>query len=164
MLRHWLIAHDLDDSADDAVAAAAAVADAVAVAVPGDKPRLLLAHVVNPVPLVISPDVMGIPDVSAGFAAGIEDADRALQERAATLARRWPRLSVEARLLRGPTVPTLLEAIEREHVDAVAVGSHNRKGVAHALLGSVAESLVHKARKPVLVVHPATSSGPAPVM
>ncbi len=164
MLRHWLIAHDLDASADDAAAEAAAIADGVAVVAPGERPRLVLAHVVNPVPLVVSPDVMGLPDISAGLAADIEDAQRALSERAAVLAARWPRLTVEAQLLRGPTVLTLLEAIERSHVDAVAIGSHNRRGIAHALLGSIAESLVAKARKPVLVVHPAPPSGWGAVM
>jgi universal stress protein A len=38
--------------------------------------------------------------------------------------------------------------------DLIAVGAHGRTGVAHALLGSVAESVVRQSALPVLVVGP----------
>lgn len=48
--------------------------------------------------------------------------------------------------------------IEREalrcHADLVALGTHGRSGIAHALLGSIAESVVAKMRRDVLVARP----------
>lgn len=43
----------------------------------------------------------------------------------------------------------------REHdIDLIVVGSHGRTGLAHALMGSVAERVVRKASCPVLTVRP----------
>lgn len=153
MLRNWLIAHDLDGSADDA---AAAVASLVAGLVDDGRPppRLVICTVVPPLPLVISPDVMGLPDINNDLAANIEIARTSLHERCVALANAHPRLAIEERLCRGPAGPTLIDTAEREHVDAIAVGSHNRRGLARALLGSVAGHVAQHARKAVLVVHP----------
>lgn len=163
MLRNWLIAHDLDGSADEAIDVVAGLAEA-AVGDGGPPPRLVLCTVVPPLPLVISPDVMGLPDVNADLAADVEGARAALDERRVALALKHPRLVVEARLLRGAPGPLLVDASEREHVDAIAVGSRNRRGLSRVLLGSVAGYVSQHARKPVLVVHPAESHGLAVVM
>ena len=156
MLRKWLIAHDLDGSADEAVSVVAGLVPAGGVVV--------LCTVVPPLPLVISPDIMGLPDVNADLGADIEGARAALEERRAALAARWPQLVVEARLLRGAPGPCLIDAAEREAVDAIAVGSRNRRGLSRALLGSVAGYVSQHARKPVLIVHPAEHRGIAAVM
>jgi nucleotide-binding universal stress UspA family protein len=43
----------------------------------------------------------------------------------------------------------------REHdIDLIVVGSHGRTGIAHVLMGSVAERVVRKAPCPVLTVRP----------
>ncbi|MDP2341877.1 MAG: universal stress protein [Deltaproteobacteria bacterium] len=151
MFLHWLIAHDFDAGADAASLAAAQIADGQARAA-GSKGRVVLCHVVNPVPLVITPDMMGLPDMNASLAADVEEAKRLLAEKAKALQARFPALQVETRLGHGPTVATLLDEAEEQHVDAIAVGSHGRKGIAWALMGSVSEKAVHKSRKPVLVV------------
>lgn len=41
-----------------------------------------------------------------------------------------------------------------EHTDLLVLASHNRRGLAHLLWGSVAEALIERASSPVLVVHP----------
>lgn len=46
----------------------------------------------------------------------------------------------------------ILAAIEREHADLVVVGTHGRRGIGRALLGSVAEKLVRLSPVPVLTV------------
>jgi nucleotide-binding universal stress UspA family protein len=56
----------------------------------------------------------------------------------------------------GRAGEAVVQAAERLHVDAIVLGSHGRGGVARALVGSVAESVMRTARRPVLVV-------PAPV-
>jgi nucleotide-binding universal stress UspA family protein len=39
-------------------------------------------------------------------------------------------------------------------IDLLVLGTHGRTGIEHALMGSVAEKVVRKARCPVLTVHP----------
>lgn len=38
--------------------------------------------------------------------------------------------------------------------DLIVIGTHGRKGIAHALLGSVAEKIIRTARLPILTIHP----------
>jgi nucleotide-binding universal stress UspA family protein len=52
----------------------------------------------------------------------------------------------------GRAAEAILAAAERLNVDAISLGSHGRGGVARALLGSVAETVLREARRPVLVV------------
>lgn len=53
---------------------------------------------------------------------------------------------------------TLCAAAERLGVDAVCIASHGASGVLRAVLGSVAQKVVHGSRKPVLVVRPPEDS------
>ncbi len=56
----------------------------------------------------------------------------------------------------GDAFPTLLSRITsgRPQVDLLVLGTHGRSGLAHAIMGSVAEKLVRAAPCPVLVVKP----------
>jgi nucleotide-binding universal stress UspA family protein len=45
-------------------------------------------------------------------------------------------------------------------VDAIVLASHGRSRLAKAVLGSVAESVVQKAERPVLIVRPQAESPP----
>lgn len=53
----------------------------------------------------------------------------------------------------GEPASEILRAIEETKPAMVAVGSHGRKGIAHLLLGSVAEKVVRSSASPVLTVH-----------
>jgi nucleotide-binding universal stress UspA family protein len=49
---------------------------------------------------------------------------------------------------------TVIAQFANDHaVDAIVMGTHGRTGRAHALVGSVAETTVRRARCPVMVVH-----------
>jgi nucleotide-binding universal stress UspA family protein len=49
----------------------------------------------------------------------------------------------------------ILHAAQTENVDLIVMGTHGRTGLAHVLIGSVAERVVNKAPCPVLTVrHP----------
>ncbi|MEO0606279.1 MAG: universal stress protein, partial [Myxococcota bacterium] len=69
-------------------------------------------------------------------------------------------------VMRGPVVPTLLKAAES--FDLVFVGTHGRRGLAKAFLGSVAERVVRSASVPVLVLPlastPVAADGPLRVV
>jgi nucleotide-binding universal stress UspA family protein len=58
-------------------------------------------------------------------------------------------------LRRGPVSQQLLSFIEETKPDLVVVGTHGRHGIAHAVLGSVAEKVVRFSSSPVLTVRAA---------
>jgi|SoiMetStandDraft_5_1073268.scaffolds.fasta_scaffold09377_3 nucleotide-binding universal stress UspA family protein len=55
-------------------------------------------------------------------------------------------------VVHGSPVPTIIEHAATGHFDLIVMGTHGRTGVAHALMGSVAERVVQKALCPVLTV------------
>lgn len=63
----------------------------------------------------------------------------------------YPDVEVEERLVKGTTVKTLLKAAEQAAM--IVLGSRGRGEVAGALLGSVSQAILHKAKVPVAVVH-----------
>jgi nucleotide-binding universal stress UspA family protein len=63
-----------------------------------------------------------------------------------------PNLSAE--VLVGPTAKAIVDAANDRHADLIVMGTHGRHGVAHLLLGSVAERVVRTAGCPVLTVRP----------
>jgi nucleotide-binding universal stress UspA family protein len=56
------------------------------------------------------------------------------------------------RLLSGDPASAILKELEAEKYDLVVIGTHGRGGLAHLLLGSVAEKLVRHSKVPVLTV------------
>lgn len=75
-----------------------------------------------------------------------ERLDRLLEETRKTLPR------ARALLRTGSPWREVLAAAEEEGADLVVIGTHGRRGLRHALLGSVAEKIVRMASVPVLTV------------
>ena len=61
-------------------------------------------------------------------------------------------LGYETALLTGPAARTIVEYATTRRFDLIVMGTHGRTGVAHLLLGSVAEQVVRTASCPVLTV------------
>jgi universal stress protein A len=61
-------------------------------------------------------------------------------------------LVVVTSALEGRAHTELVTHAAKTGADLIIVGTHGRSGIAHAVLGSVAERVVQKARRPVLVV------------
>src|SRR5690242_14679893 len=59
-------------------------------------------------------------------------------------------------LVQGTPWQEILKAVTDEGVDLVVMGTHGRRGVSHALLGSVAEKIVRMSPVPVLTVRKST--------
>jgi len=73
-----------------------------------------------------------------------------------TLARKSP--PVECRVVVGSPYETILDAATE--VDSIVMATHGRTGLAHVLIGSVAEKVVRHAPVPVLTIRPASSDAP----
>lgn len=52
----------------------------------------------------------------------------------------------------GSPAEEILAAAAEIHADLVVMGTHGRRGIAHAMIGSVAERVVRLSRVPVLTV------------
>ena len=75
-------------------------------------------------------------------------------------------LRVESALLSGRAARGILEYARDKRIDLIVLGTHGRTGVSHAILGSVAETVVRLAPCPVLTVpaatpEPASTTAPA---
>jgi len=81
------------------------------------------------------------------------DAERQIEERLPAPLR--ARLKGTTEIALGPTASTIVNVAEDCGADLIVLGSHGRTGMAHLLLGSVAETVVRKAPCPVLTVRTA---------
>jgi nucleotide-binding universal stress UspA family protein len=61
--------------------------------------------------------------------------------------------TLECHVLHGPAVREVLAYAEKIGAAMVAVGTHGRKGIRRALLGSTCEALLRESTIPVLAVH-----------
>jgi nucleotide-binding universal stress UspA family protein len=61
-------------------------------------------------------------------------------------------------LKRGNTRAVILEMAEDLCADLICIGTHGRRGIARALIGSVAEAVVRTSPVPVLTVHAPASA------
>jgi nucleotide-binding universal stress UspA family protein len=61
-------------------------------------------------------------------------------------------VKVSSAIVRGYPVEEILKAAEKENAAMILVGNIGRTGIEHILMGSVSESVVRKAKRPVLVV------------
>ena len=92
-------------------------------------------------------------DVPALRDAMLQDARERLAHRAAPREKTTTRIETE--VLFGHGARTIAEYAAERGVDLIVMGTHGRTGVAHLLLGSIAERLVRTAPCPVLTVrHP----------
>jgi nucleotide-binding universal stress UspA family protein len=152
MYRRWLVAHDFEPCADAAADAAARLA--LACRRDGASEALIiLAHVVTPPALPMSSDIAGGgANVLAVIDLMLRTARERLDDARAALLAAHPGLTVDTVVLSGSPVEGLLDEADRRDVDAIAIGTHGRKGIAHAFLGSVAERIVQRSPRPVFVV------------
>ena len=90
--------------------------------------------------------LVGIPTYDAGTAESAE-----FDRETALIAARYA--NVESTLVLGPPADEILTVADVRGVDLVVLGTHGRHGLARAVMGSVAESVVRRARVPVLTTH-----------
>jgi len=91
--------------------------------------------------------VADMPQLRASLRA---EADKRLARALSPAERERYAVTTEVRV--GSAAPAIREAAEEHGVDLIVMGTHGRSGMAHLLLGSVAERLVRLAPCPVLTV------------
>jgi len=137
-----LVPTDFGDASDCAVEYGVTLAKAL-------EAEVVLLHAFE-IPVIGFPDGAMIATVDmtnqilAGARAGMEK-----------ITRRYEGTGVSFRSLveQGDPWHTVLETAEKVGAELIVMGTHGRKGLPRALLGSVAEKVVRSAHIPVLTIH-----------
>lgn len=117
--------------------------------------RVTLVHAYE-IPAYSFPD--GSLVASADFAARIADGAQQTLD-AAVAARRGAGVPVDGVLRNGVPWEEIDAVVKELDVGLVVIGTHGRRGLARALLGSVAEHVIRTCEVPVLTVHAGSTSG-----
>lgn len=64
----------------------------------------------------------------------------------------FSKIPVRVLVRRGRPLEEILAAADEEDIDIIVMGTHGRRGVIRALMGSVAEGVIRAAGRPVMVV------------
>lgn len=145
--RRILVALDLSSEADAILEPAIALARATGAV-------LTLVHISEPV-FAIGPPAMPNPVLpDAQWLEALRTAAQERLERDVTRLRGLG-LKAEARVIVGSGAATgLLDLLEEDQFDLIAMTTHGRSGVRRLLLGSVADKVIRGAAKPVLLLCP----------
>jgi nucleotide-binding universal stress UspA family protein len=110
--------------------------------------RVHLLHV-YPLPMLAAPDggLMVTPEMVTRMST---ESERAISEVAARYEGRG--VEIETHVRDGAPYSEILRRAEQVGADLIVMGTHGRSGIAHLLLGSVAEKVVRSSLIPVLTV------------
>jgi nucleotide-binding universal stress UspA family protein len=137
--KHILLATDFEASSSPALEAGVELAKAFGA-------KLTLVHVWE-IPIYPYMEFMLNSELIAGVEAR---AIKRLSDSLVSVQQAVP--SADSKLKAGLPWTGILEAIDETHADLVVMGTHGRRGVSHAMLGSVAEKVVRLSKVPVLTV------------
>ncbi len=118
--------------------------------------KVILFHAVPVFSRTGYPEGMFLLDLAKIETEAMADAEKRLRE---VVAAKGLTVSVETKAVIGDPMWEICQAAEREHADLVIMGSHGRTGLAHVVLGSVAERVVRHASCPVLVARKPQEAG-----
>lgn len=141
-----LVPTDFSDTADAALAYALSLADQVGAVV-------RLVHVFEDPDAVSLYSHAYVPMPAEMRAEILADVQRQLTTRAAASGHK----KITTEVLTGPAAQTIVECAIEQQSDVIVMGTRGRHGVAHLLMGSVAERVLRTAACPVLVVPPFAS-------
>jgi nucleotide-binding universal stress UspA family protein len=138
-LERILVPVDFSDCSLDALGYAIEVAQQA-------KASLMLLHVLEPVSYGL--------DFDLGHIRSREDVRESWTKRLEELAstHQHPNMPIEYRLRGGFPADSILDSAQTLPCDLIVMGTHGRRGISHAISGSVAEAVLRKARCPVITV------------
>ncbi len=145
-IRNILCPVDFSENSEHALKYAVALAKAY-------NANLHLLHVVHPPMMSVPGDPM-VPEFSSDVLQSIATAAKErLNVLAADIKATVP--NVTAQTATGIDFLEIITAARTQDIDIIVIGTHGRTGLAHVMIGSVAEKIVRKAPCPVLTVkHP----------
>jgi len=114
---------------------------------------ILLLHVCEEMPIIWEPDGMNMILMQNSLKAIADAGKELLEKHRKQLAEQC--ITVETKLVEtygGRMGSVISEEAQKWHADLLVVGTHGRKGLAHFLIGSVAEDVTRTASMPVLLV------------
>ena len=116
--------------------------------------ELVLLHVVEaisyPQSATLFEPLLGEVDLTMKLQSAFEEQ---LQQQVSKLQGEY--INVRGKTVTGNTFMEIIQAAREEAADMIVMGTHGRTGLAHVLIGSVAEKVVRGAPCPVLTVkHP----------
>jgi nucleotide-binding universal stress UspA family protein len=111
--------------------------------------RLHIVQAVNPTP---APYLVDVPsaasmDVYTTIEEGVKEYLGRMAEQAAA------NIEVATAILRGPAAEEILEYVETNGIDLIAMSSHGRGGLVRTALGSVADRVIH-GEAPIYLIRP----------
>jgi len=141
-IQHILVPHDFSDTAQCALDYALALAEKFAA-------RVTIVHTYE-VPLLSYPEG---PAITAELVGQVQAAAKAALDGVVARSKGRPGVAVDGDLREGPPWAEIIAAATEGGADLIVIGTHGRRGLSRALLGSVAEKVVRSATCPVLTVH-----------
>jgi len=142
-LHRILVPTDFSKFSENAVKYAAAFAEKFGA-------ELYLLHIVQDLALFIPEAVLMTPAVTPPVEQ-FKSAARAALDRVVK-GMNLPGLTIHAEVAEGVPFTEIIRAAKEKDIDLIVMGTHGHTGLAHMLLGSVAEKVVRKAPCPVLTV------------
>jgi nucleotide-binding universal stress UspA family protein len=140
LLKRIIVPHDFSDTAQRALDYALELAEKLGASI-----RVVHAY---EYPVFSFPEA---PVLTADLIRQIQDGARVALEGVVSRAKR-PGVAVDSTLRQGPAWSEILAAAKDAEADLIVIGTHGRRGLSRALLGSVAEKIVRTAPCPVLTV------------
>jgi nucleotide-binding universal stress UspA family protein len=115
---------------------------------------IYLLHVVEDIRLVYKVYVPNLPNESLNVfqKEASKIAEKAINKVCEEQLQGCP--NFQRRVTSGDPASEILKTNESENIDIVIMGTRGRKGLEHAIFGSVAENVVKKSPVPVLVINP----------
>jgi len=141
-LQRIVVGTDFSDLAESAVDQAVELAELVGAAV-------TIVHAYE-LPMLSLPD--GVVVSTAEVARGLTE-NAAKRLKASAERQKGSRVSIGTALRMGAAWDELNAIASDEQADLIVVGTHGRRGMSRALIGSVAERVVRTSTVPVLVLH-----------
>jgi nucleotide-binding universal stress UspA family protein len=138
---HILVPVDFGDATQPALDLALSLAETFDARV-----TLLYAFDVTP---FVAPSAFMLPLDVEPVIASFEKELKSLREKTQA---KWAK--VDAVLRQGNVYETILDTAKVRGCDLIVMGTHGRRGLSHAVIGSVAEKIVRLASVPVLTVRP----------
>ena len=114
---------------------------------------ILLLHVCEEMPIMWEPDGMNMILMQDSLIAVTDAGKELLEKQRRKLTKQG--ITVETKLIEtydGHIDSVISDEAQKWNADLLVVGTHGRKGLAHLLMGSVAEGVTRNASMPVLLV------------